>query len=172
MKKILILLFFVQFVGVYAQTDYVNTAETELEGVSNPIDVIMNESNGNILIDIPDYLLPSILKNEGVEKGSNKINLKTGVNRLNGYRIQVFMDGRNQNTLESRAKARGNLILSRFPKYTGQIYTYSKSPNWYCRVGNFMTTEEANEALTELKKAFPNYSGEMRIVRSPIIVIK
>ena len=103
-----------------------------------------------------------------------KINsdLKSGINKMSGYRIQVFSDGRNQNTLESRAKARGNVILSKFPKYKGQIYTFSSSPNWYTRIGNFRTQAEANSALTELKKAFPGFSSEMRVVKSQIIVIK
>ncbi len=82
--------------------------------------------------------------------------MKTGINKLSGFRIQVFSDGRNQHTLEARAKARGSAILAKFPKYRGQIYTYSSSPNWYTRV----------------KKAFPNYASEMRVVKCQIVVIK
>ena len=98
--------------------------------------------------------------------------LRQGINKLAGYRVQVFSDGRNQTTLETRAKARGNIIVSKFPKYRGQVYTYSSSPNWYCRVGNFQTEHEASEALRELKRAFPAFGGEMRVVRSQIVIIK
>ena len=177
MRKFLMILAIFSVLCISAQTEE-NTLRTSQEDLMpNPIEMIMSESEGNIIIDIPESLLPSILQNVGVSKSSNpsprKTNtLKSGVNRLNGYRVQVFMDGRNQSTLESRAKARGNLILSKFPKYRGQIYTYSNSPNWYCRVGNFKTSEEAKNALSELKKAFPNYSGEMRVVKSPIVIIK
>ena len=137
---------------------------------ANPVEMIMEESNGNIVINIPEALLPAILSNPTGKKGSSE--LKTGINKMAGYRIQVFSDGRNQSSLESRARARGNMILSKFPKYKGQIYTFSSSPNWYTRIGNFRTIAEANSALTELKKAFPNLSTEMRVVKSQIVVIK
>lgn len=136
----------------------------------NPIEVIMEESNGNITIDIPANILTLVLETPTGRKANS--DLKTGINKIAGYRIQVFSDGRNQSTLESRAKARGSMILSKFPKYKGQIYTFSSSPNWYTRIGNFRTSAEANSALTELKKAFPNLASEMRVVKSQIVVIK
>lgn len=137
----------------------------------NVIEQIVVNSDSTITIDIPDHILEIILQTpQGHGKGSS--NLKSGINHLNGYRIQVFSDGRNQSTLESRAKARGKAVLAKFPKYKGQVYTTSSSPNWYTRVGNFRTTEEANKALSELKTAFPSFAGEMRIVKSPIILIK
>lgn len=140
------------------------------EEVQSPIEKIMVESEGNIIIDIPEPILTSILETPTGKKGG--VELKSGINKIAGYRIQVFSDGRNQSTLESRAKARGNMILSKFPKYKGQVYTFSHSPNWYTRIGNFRTASEANSALTELKKAFPNLSAEMRVVKSQIVVIK
>ncbi|MCH5224748.1 MAG: SPOR domain-containing protein [Muribaculaceae bacterium] len=149
------------------------TAQTPKEPSSetpNPVEQIEEESNGNITIDIPPSIMTMILQNPGGKKGNS--DLKSGINKMAGYRIQVFSDGRNQSTLESRARARGNMILSKFPKYKGQIYTYSSSPNWFTRIGNFRTASEANSALTELKKAFPNFSSEMRIVKSQIVVIK
>ena len=136
---------------------------------TNAIEKIMEESDGNITIEIPSQILELILQSPGKKAGSN---LKSGINKIAGYRIQVFSDGRNQSTLESRARARGNMILSKFPKYKGQIYTFSSSPNWFTRIGNFRTSAEANSALTELKKAFPNFSSEMRVVKSQIVVIK
>lgn len=135
----------------------------------NVVEKIMENSNGNIIIDIPQSILSTILQ-PSTKKSQGE--LKAGINKIAGYRIQVFSDGRNQSTLESRAKARGSMILSKFPKYKGQIYTFSSSPNWYTRVGNFRTSAEANSALTELKKAFPNFSSEMRVVKSQIVVIK
>ena len=60
--------------------------------------------------------------------------------------------------------------MARFPKYRGQVYTFSSSPNWYCRVGNFRTAAEANAALAELKRAFPAFASEMRTVKSTVIL--
>lgn len=138
--------------------------------ISDIVEKIERESNGNIVIDIPPSILELILRNEAPKPGRQEI--RPGINKLSGFRIQVFSDGRNQHTLEARAKARGSAILARFPKYRGQIYTYSNSPNWYTRIGNFRTNAEANSALEELKRAFPNYASEMRVVKCQIVVIK
>lgn len=134
------------------------------------VEKIQQESNGNVTIDISPSILELILKNEAPKPGKKEI--RPGINKLSGFRIQVFSDGRNQHTLEARAKARGSAILARFPKYRGQIYTYSSSPNWYTRIGNFRTNTEAIHALEELKRAFPGYASEMRVVKCQIVVIK
>ena len=141
------------------------------EPTENVVEKIETESNGNITIEIPQSILNLILQQTAPKKETSH-EIKPGINKLSGFRIQVFSDGRNQHTLEARAKARGSAILAKFPKYRGQIYTYSSSPNWYTRVGNFRTTAEANSALSELKKAFPNYASEMRVVKCQIVVIK
>lgn len=135
----------------------------------NIIEKIEKESQGNINIDIPPKILELILQKTQIHQQQD---VHPGLNKLNGFRIQVFSDGRNQHSLEARAKARGNVILNRFPKFKGQIYTFSKSPNWYTRIGNFRTSAEANAALEELKRAFPELSSEMRVVKSQIVVIK
>ncbi|MCH5227499.1 MAG: SPOR domain-containing protein [Muribaculaceae bacterium] len=166
MKRIILSIFLLSFLFGFSQTP----EQEQDKEKPNIVEKIMEESNGNIVIDIPAPILTSILQTQtGRRSGAE---LKAGINKMAGYRIQVFSDGRNQSTLESRAKARGNMILSKFPKYKGQIYTFSSSPNWYTRVGNFRTSAEANSALTELKKAFPHLSSEMRVVKSQIIVIK
>lgn len=134
----------------------------------NIVERIESESNGNVTIDIDDELLEKILTDPGVTV--RKKEAKDPNAQRNGYRIQVFSDGRNQSSLEARAKARGNAIVARFPKYRGQVYTYSSAPNWYTRIGNFRNEEEARQALDELKRSFPNFSSEMRIVRSKINV--
>lgn len=147
--------------------DYSFAKETAKDNV---VEKIQKESNGNVIIDIPQSILDIILHNTAPKSSGHEI--RPGINKLSGYRIQVFSDGRNQSTLEARAKARGNSILARFPKYRGQIYTYSSSPNWYTRIGNFRDQQDAQEALNELKRAFPNYASEMRVVKCQIVVIK
>lgn len=158
-KLLLLIILFYSAAG-YAQNENKNNIVTDIE----------KASDGNISIDIPQNILDLILSPNTGKSSSPEI--KPGINKLSGYRIQVFSDGRNQHTLEARAKARGNAILAKFPKYRGQIYTYSSSPNWYTRVGNFQSNTEANAALTELKRAFPGYASEMRIVKCQIVIIK
>lgn len=140
------------------------------ENNSNIINQIEKNSKGDISIDIPQNILDLIVRSNTKKESGAPV--KAGVNKLPGFRIQVFSDGRNQSTLEARAKARGSAILAKLPKYRGQVYTYSSSPNWYTRVGNFRTNAEASAALTEMKKAFPNFASEMRIVKCQIVVIK
>lgn len=147
-----------------------NMQAQKAEGKENVVTKIETESGGSITIDIPPSILELILTPNAPKTPA--VEIKPGINKLSGFRIQVFSDGRNQHTLEARAKARGSAILAKFPKYRGQIYTYSSSPNWYTRIGNFRTQAEANSALTELKRAFPNYASEMRIVKCQIVVIK
>ena len=139
---------------------------------SNPVEVIEQESGGKIKINIPENILELIISDQDSQKKSTGPVIRPGVNKLTGFRIQVFSDGRSQHSLESRAKARGSAIASRFPKYRGQIYTFSSAPNWYTRVGNFQTSNEASSALAELKRAFPQFASEMRVVKSPIVIIK
>lgn len=145
--------------------------EEQEQSVGAQLDIIAeieNASNGNVEIIISDDILEQVLSNvDEPRKGSGNVR---HASHNAGYRIQVFSDGRNQSTLESRAKARGKAIANRFPEFRGQIYTFSSAPNWYTRVGNFRTQAEANEALEELKRAFPRFSSEMRVVRSKIVL--
>lgn len=134
----------------------------------NIVERIEAESNGNVIIEIDEDLLDKILTDPGV--ATKKKETRDPNALRNGYRIQVFSDGRNQSSLEARAKARGNAIVARFPKYRGQVYTFSSAPNWYTRIGNFRNEEEAQKALDELKRSFPNFSSEMRVVKSKINV--
>ncbi len=134
----------------------------------NIVERIEAESNGNVIIEIDEELLEKILTDPGVAIKKKETRDPNALR--NGFRIQVFSDGRNQSSLEARAKARGNAIVARFPKYRGQVYTFSSAPNWYTRIGNFRNEEEAQKALDELKRSFPNFSSEMRVVKSKINV--
>lgn len=145
----------------------INSQENN-ENSQNIIEHIEEESNGMISISVPQEIYDLMEPyNQSLGQSGHNRSSKTV-----GYRIQVFSDGQNQQTLESRANARGDLIVSRFPKYKGQVYTFSKAPNWYTRIGNFETITEANDALKELKKAFPRFAGEMRTVKCHIIIKK
>lgn len=150
-------------------------AQTSSENKNNNVvEKIVEESEGTVEIEVPDNILREIMKDEQPRQvhKSQKSRMKPGINKVSGYRIQVFSDGSHQASLESRARARGSAIVAKFPKYRGQVYSYSSSPNWYTRIGNFMTSAEASAALSELKRAFPQFAAEMRVVKSSIVVIK
>lgn len=152
-----------------AQTDATPPGTEE----KNVVERIVEESNGNVTVEVSEELLEYILRAPKVDtrRGDHGTQRRGGINKAQGYRIQVFSDGRNQHSLEARARARGSAILARFPKYRGQVYTFSKSPNWYTRVGNFRTSSEASAALAELKRAFPGFASEMRMVKCQIVTV-
>lgn len=146
-------------------------AQNDSPSVS-PVERIESGAQQRIQISIPEFILDLLMSDQDREKKQTGPVIRPGVNKLNGFRIQVFSDGRSAHSLESRAKARGSAIVSKFPKYRGQVYTFSSAPNWYTRIGNFQTQQEAAKALTELKKSFPQFASEMRIVKSQIVIVK
>lgn len=154
------------FISAFLLSGWTFTVFADGPEYDNIVERIMAESNGNVKIEIDEDLLNKILTDPSVSV--KKKDTKDQNSVRNGYRIQVFSDGRNQSSLEARAKARGNAIVARFPKYRGQVYTFSSAPNWYTRIGNFRNEEEAQKALDELKRSFPSFSSEMRVVRSKI----
>lgn len=152
---------------LYAQTENAEPNQTAI------FEIIDQEAIATY--EIPEDILTNLSKNPGSLKRPGTVKKRTGnaaVQKKQGFRIQVFGDGRNPSTLQARANARGNAILAKFPKYKGQIYSFSSSPNWYTRIGNFQTQQEANNALAELKRAFPAFAAEMRVVKSQITIIK
>ncbi|MBD5322861.1 MAG: SPOR domain-containing protein [Duncaniella sp.] len=85
--------------------------------------------------------------------------------RSAGYRVQVFSDN-NVRTAKAEAASKQRIISARFPQY--QTYVKYTSPYWRLKVGDFKTQQEANAAADELRKAFPAYSKEIRVVRDRI----
>ncbi len=140
------------------------------DGPQNFPERLREESEGRIEIISDRELLDLLLSAPEQKKTGNASRSQSMT--TTGYRIQVFSDGRNQHSLEARAKARGSAIIARFPKYRGQVYTFSSSPNWYTRIGNFRTQHEADNALKELRASFPQFASEMRVVKSKIVNIK
>lgn len=149
------------------------TTEEEAPARNYILEIINQEAIANY--DIPEDILTNLGANPGTLKKPGTAVKKRGegaVQKRQGYRIQVFSDGRNPSTLQARAQARGNAIVAKFPKYRGQVYSFSSAPNWYTRIGNFKSHEEASKALDELKRSFPAFAPEMRVVKSQITIIK
>ncbi|MCM1291029.1 MAG: hypothetical protein NC201_01510 [Prevotella sp.] len=131
---------------------------------------IEEASEGNIEIDITSDVLELIFSEPTPQKNTSSQSSRKKEKVSNqGYRVQVFGEAGNQATLSSRCRARGSMVLAKFPKYRGQLYIFSKSPNWYCRVGNFKTSAEASKAAAEIRRAFPQFAGEVRTVKCTIV---
>ena len=82
-----------------------------------------------------------------------------------GWRVQVFSDN-NPRTAKAEAAKKERLISARFPQH--QAYVRYNAPYWRLRIGDFKSQQEANAVADELRKAFPAYSKEIRVVRDRI----
>lgn len=90
---------------------------------------------------------------------------RNGSRRSVGYRVQVFSDN-NARTAKNEARSMARNISSRFPEQ--KTYVTYNSPYWRLRIGDFRNQTEANEFADELRKAFPSYAKEVRVVRDRI----
>ena len=119
-------------------------AETEIVTIVDHI-----TSGTTNIVSQPEELLKRLIPVEGVEE------------------VQVFSDN-NARTAKNEARSKQRIISSRFPQY--QTYVMYTSPYWRLKVGDFRTQQEANNAAEELRRAFPAYSKEIRVVRDRVTV--
>lgn len=82
-----------------------------------------------------------------------------------GYRVQVYADN-NARTAKATARQRERVISGAFPQY-GTYVTYA-SPYWRLRVGDFRSQYDAEKAAAEIKRAFPSFAREVRVIRDRI----
>ncbi len=121
-----------------------------------------------VTIELPEELRLRLVPVEGekeAEEEEHQPVARPQSGKLAGYRVQVFSDN-NPRTAKSEAANKKRAIDSRFPHY--QTYVNYTSPYWRLRVGDFRTQKEAAEAADELRRAFPAYSKEIRVVRDRV----
>lgn len=100
------------------------------------------------------------------EKKDYRLTLPGKKVKARGYRIQVYWGG---STLNDKTKAQyaGLKVTSAFPEL--QAYTTFESPNWRCRVGDFVTRHEAAEYLSKIKDARLSQQNAI-IVKSEVLI--
>ncbi len=91
--------------------------------------------------------------------------VKSRSGKTAGYRVQVFADN-NARTAKGEARARERSVMMAFPQYP--TYVAYSSPYWRLRVGDFKSQAEADKAAAEIRRAFPAYAKEVRVVRDHI----
>lgn len=100
------------------------------------------------------------------EKKEDMPGLQTGKKvKARGYRIQVYWGG-SARADQTNAQRTGNKVTTLFPEL--QAYTTFESPNWRCRVGDFVNRQEAAQYLKKLKDA--KLSQDAIIVKSEVFV--
>ena len=91
--------------------------------------------------------------------------VRTKSGKTVGFRVQVYADN-NARSAKVEARQRERAIEQQFPGYT--TYVSYASPYWRLRVGDFTTQYDAEKAASEIRKAFPRYAKEVRVVRDRI----
>ena len=85
--------------------------------------------------------------------------------KMRGYKVQVF-SGNDQRKSKDEAYYKQRLINDSFEDI--ETVVFFKSPRWILRAGNFKTREEANAALGQIMRQFPNFGKEMYIISDTV----
>lgn len=120
-------------------------------------------ASGENTVIMPKALLERITPES--DRTSDVDNTASSTATSGGYRIQVFSDS-NPRTAQSEARSKAANISSKFPSI--RTYVTYDAPYWRLRVGDFTIYEDAADALSAIKEAFPSYRRELRIVRDHI----
>lgn len=85
--------------------------------------------------------------------------------KVKGFKIQVY-SGNNQQRSKREAESKQAQVREAFPDLETVVSFHS--PVWRLRVGNFLTREDADEMLIEMRKAFPGFGREMYVVSDTV----
>ena len=126
------------------------------------VDIVRELNNtGHIHITQPDGLQLRQSGEEAAGDNQSASRPRPGT----GFRVEVFADN-NVRTAKSHATAKRRNLMARLPQY--RVYLTFQSPYWRVRVGDFRTRGEAEGAMAEIRRLFPSYSSDLRIVRDRI----
>lgn len=132
-----------------------------------------NQPATTVTLEQPDALLlrlkaveadPDQADEEGEgEEGEEPVLRSKG--KIVGYRVQIYADN-NVRVAKGEARHRERAISRRFPSLG--TYVAYVSPYWRLRVGDFRTEAEAQKVAADIRRAFPGYAREIRVVRDRI----
>ncbi len=83
-----------------------------------------------------------------------------------GYRIQIYAGGNTRYAKEEAQKA-AQYIREKYPEIP--VYTEFVAPRWVCRVGDYKTIEEADQAMRILRQS--RHFKEIAILPNQLINI-
>lgn len=99
------------------------------------------------------------------EEAESERQARTKGTKSVGFRVQVYSDN-NARTAKGTARQRERAISGAFPAFSTYV-TYA-SPYWRLRVGDFRSQYDAEKAAAEIKRAFPSFAREVRVVRDRV----
>ena len=144
---------------------YIATPFTMASGRTEPAIVAhIIEADTTTVIEMPDALSERL----NYEEPKTDENVGRPRNGMAGYRVQVFSDN-NIRTAKNEARSKEMTVASRFPQY--RTYKKYSAPYWRVHVGDFRTQREAQAAAEDMRKAFPAFGKEIRVVRDRINIV-
>ena len=152
--------------SAFAQTGFIERIQEPVKG-KGTVTINQDQRLTNIIngLTLPDVSTQSAdTENTNVQ---SKLPGRPAGKRVKarGYRIQVYWGG-SQRVDQSKAISAGNKVTSIFPEL--EAYTSFESPHWRCRVGDFVSRQDAVEFLSKMREA--NLGSGAMIVRSEIFV--
>lgn len=130
---------------------------------------LMEPGKGVITIHQPDYVADMVGRRPSsfLNAADGTVGVFTSSAKTAGYRVQVFSG--NQRNSKGIATSRERVIREKFPMLP--TYVDYQAPFWKLRVGNYLTRDEAEAALSELREEFPSFSKEMYVVKDAIYLL-
>lgn len=162
MKKFLICLLstLVLFVGVcYAQ----DVEQPEVEAQPTIFDKLLDNTDskkGVVILNQNEKIKNLVYKKKA-------LSVKKNMSTQPGFRVQIFSSNE-QRTSKADAYEAEKKILSKFPELT--VYVSYYSPFWKVRVGDCISTAEAQVLRDQIKKEFPEFQSETYIVKDQILL--
>lgn len=129
--------------------------------------IVSIEADSVSSVTMPDALMERLQPHEGEPEGPAEHSKPR--NGMPGWRVQVFSDN-NPRTAKNEARAKEQTIASKFPQY--RTYKRYQAPYWRLHVGDFRSQAEAQNAAADLRRAFPNFAREIRVVKARINVVE
>lgn len=131
-----------------------------------PIVTHITEADTAIVISMPEGLARRL--NQAEPEKTEEEGPARQRNGVAGWRVQVFSDN-NIRTAKNEARSKEMTVASRFPQY--RTYKKYSAPYWRVHVGDFRTQREAQAAADEMRRAFPSFGKEIRVVRDRITIV-
>lgn len=160
--------------------DSVATASVSDSGTEVSIVSRINANGSSVTVSAPEALLKRAVKveetspadaasdmsdDDSSDTAEEQAAIKAKGGKIVGYRVQVFADN-NVRSAKAEARQRERAVSQTFPDY--DTYVSYVSPYWRLRVGDFKSQYEAEKAAADLRKAFPRYAKEIRVVRDKV----
>ncbi len=159
MTRFLTILLFSTFFATLNAQEFMEQL-TQKVGGKGTVTVLQDPRLDEIVNGKKQYVAPVKEKEEklpGIQTGKKM--------KARGYRIQVFFGGSTRND-QANAQRAGSKVMTLFPEL--QAYTTFDSPNWRCRVGDFVNRQEASDYMKKLKDA--KLTQDAIIVRSEVFI--